>query len=98
MKPGSPFDRIRSNEYFIINRIRQEEFRGNKDNISRTKCYQRFFLENPEIAWSFLASMVSRNTGWNMGDLYGEIIPEILDEKTRKRLFLSLERANWIIF
>lgn len=98
MNLSSSFCRIQSKEYFIINRIRQEEFKGNKDNISRTKCYQRFFLQNPEIAWSFLASMVSRNTGWNMSDLFGEIIPEILDEETRKRLFLTLERGNWLIF
>lgn len=91
-------DKFQSNEHFIINWIRQEVLKGNKDNISRTKFYQRFFLKNPEIAWAFLASMVSRNTGWNMGDLYGEMLPEILDEKTRKRVFLSLERANWIIF
>ncbi|VEF48002.1 YppC [Bacillus freudenreichii] len=89
---------IQLNEHFIIDWVRQEVFHGNKDNISRTKYYQKFFLANPEIAWAFLASMVSRNTGWNMGDLYGETIPKILDAKTRKRLFLTLERANWIIF
>ncbi|MBD8004853.1 DUF2515 family protein [Bacillus norwichensis] len=98
MKPDSSFYRIQSNEHFIINQIRQEEYRGNKDNISRTKAYQRYFLKNPEIPWAFLASMVSRNTGWNMGDLYGEVIPDLLDEKIRKRLFLTLEKANWIIF
>ncbi|WP_245998252.1 DUF2515 family protein [Siminovitchia terrae] len=98
MKPDSSFYRIQSNEHFIINQIKQEEYKGNKDNISRTKTYQRYFLKNPEIAWAFLASMVSRNTGWNMGDLYGEVIPDLLDEETRKRLFLTLEKANWIIF
>lgn len=87
-----------SNEHSIISWIRQKVFMGNKDNISRTKYYQRFYLQNPEIAWAFLASMVSRNTGWNMADLYGNTIPNILDKKTRKQLFLTLERANWIIF
>lgn len=98
MRTFTPLDICQSNDHFIINCIRQEEYKGNIDNISRTIFYQRFFLRHPEISWSFLASMVSRNTGWNMGDLFGEIIPEILDEVTRKRLLLSLEKANWIIF
>ncbi|MFD1707163.1 DUF2515 family protein [Siminovitchia sediminis] len=82
----------------IIKHIRQRVFKHNKDNISRTKFYQRFFISHPEIAWSFLASMVSRNTGWNMTDLHGDIVAALLNERTKKQLFLSLERANWIIF
>ena len=56
------------------------------------------FKKNPDIIWSFLASMVSRNGGWNMCDLEGNIFREILEPKTRKELFLTFERANWLIF
>ncbi|WP_406686861.1 DUF2515 family protein [Rossellomorea vietnamensis] len=70
----------------------------NQDNISRTKAYQTFFLLHPEIKWSFLASMVSRNAGWNMTDLKGDIFPDLLSNKTCDLLFMTYERANWSIF
>ncbi|CAN7349216.1 DUF2515 family protein [Rossellomorea sp. LjRoot5] len=72
--------------------------RYNQDNISRTKAYQAFFLLHPEIKWSFLASMVSRNAGWNMTDLKGEIFQGLLSRKTCDILFETYERANWSIF
>lgn len=83
---------------FIINHIWREVFSCNKDNISRTKCYQRFFFLHPEIQWAFLASMVSRNGGWNMCDLYGPDLSSLIEGKIRKRLLLTYERANWLIF
>lgn len=70
----------------------------NKDNISRTEAYFSFFQRYPEIKWSFLASMVSRNAGWNMCDLEGSILSKSLSDEYRKRLFLTYETANAIIF
>ncbi|MRH42441.1 DUF2515 domain-containing protein [Aquibacillus halophilus] len=70
----------------------------NVDNISRTKAYQSFFKKNPEIKWAFLASMVSRNAGWNMTELETNVYKEILSNKIRKQLFSTYERANWLIF
>ncbi len=87
-----------SNEHFIIDLIRQEVFFGNKDNISRTQYYERFYFAHQEIQWAFLASMVSRNAGWNMSDLYGDDFSCLMDEQVRKRLLLTYERANWLIF
>lgn len=87
-----------SHDSLVLNVISQEIFAGNLDNISRTKCYQKFFLLHPEISWSFLASMVSRNAGWNMCDLYGSAFSEFLEKPLRKRLILTYERANWLIF
>jgi hypothetical protein len=78
--------------------IRETTYRYNKDNISRTKAYQEYYLLHPEIKWSFLASMVSRNAGWNMCDLKGTWLPAVIDRDTRKDLFLTYERANWLIF
>ncbi|MFC4557351.1 DUF2515 family protein [Virgibacillus kekensis] len=70
----------------------------NLDNISRTRAYQNFFLEFPEIKWAFVASMVSRNAGWNMTDLFLSPFRKLLSHKERKQLFMTYERANWLIF
>jgi hypothetical protein len=85
-------------ETMIIRQIKTETMKKNIDNVSRTEAYFNYFKQNPDIIWSFLASMVSRNGGWNMCDLEGPIFREILDPITRKQLFLTYERANWLIF
>lgn len=82
----------------LINIIHQQLFSGNKDNISRTKSYQNIYFLHPEIKWAFLAAMVSRNAGWNMCDLKGKLYPHILSPSMQKDLFLTYERANWLIF
>jgi Protein of unknown function (DUF2515) len=86
----------RNNEW--IEDINNLVNRYNQDNISRTTAYQTFFLLHPEIKWSFLASMVSRNAGWNMTDLKGDIFPRLLSPATCDLLFMTYERANWSIF
>ncbi|WP_342432097.1 DUF2515 family protein [Neobacillus sp. FSL H8-0543] len=85
-------------EIEIVSQIRSQTDKKNLDNISRTDAYFSFFKQNPDIIWSFLASMVSRNGGWNMCDLEGTIFQQILEPQTRKQLFLTFERANWLIF
>ncbi|MED1468014.1 DUF2515 domain-containing protein [Bacillus salipaludis] len=85
-------------EQEIIRQIITETEKKNLDNISRTNAYFRYFKKNPDIIWSFLAHMVSRNGGWNMCDLEGSIFPNLLEPKIRKQLFLTYERANWLIF
>lgn len=80
-------------ETIITNTISQ-----NRDNISRTVSYADYFKRNPEIRWAFLASLVSRNAGYSMCDLKGEWLPRFLSEDTRKHLFHTYERANWLIF
>lgn len=82
----------------LIEVIKHETAKWNIDNITRTKAYFRYFKLHPEINWSFLASMVSRNGGWNMCDLEGAIFPHLLHPAARKQLFLTYERANWLIF
>ncbi|MDP4154108.1 MAG: DUF2515 family protein, partial [Bacillota bacterium] len=72
----------------LINRILFETNKNNTDNILRTSAYFTFYKKNPDISWAFLASMVSRNGGWNMCDLEGSIFPYLLETKTRKQLFL----------
>ncbi|MBM6619819.1 DUF2515 domain-containing protein [Bacillus suaedaesalsae] len=85
-------------EIEIVEKIRNNTIINNRDNITRTNAYADFYERNPEIKWSFLASMVSRNAGWNMCDLEGEWYPRILANQFRMRLFLTYERANWLIF
>ncbi|MGJ7909407.1 DUF2515 domain-containing protein [Neobacillus sp. LXY-1] len=82
----------------IIRQIKTETDLKNKDNISRTNAYFTYFKKNSDILWSFLASMVSRNGGWNMCDLEGSTFRQLLSPQIRKQLFLTYERANWLIF
>lgn len=89
---------LSSEERILISQIQDETNKKNIDNISRTAAYFSYFKKNPDISWAFLASMVSRNGGWNMCDLEGDIFSQLLDSKTRKTLFLTYERANWLIF
>lgn len=85
-------------EMKIIKEIIQHTRLGNVDNVSRTHTYKEYYRRNSEIRWSFLASMVSRNAGWNMTDLAGKYYPKLLSDTVRDRLFLTYERANWFIF
>ncbi|MEC5422498.1 DUF2515 family protein [Virgibacillus sp. C22-A2] len=70
----------------------------NVDNISRTKAYQNFYIQYPEVKWALVASIVSRNAGWNMTDLHLSPFQKILSNIERERLFMTYERANWLIF
>ncbi|WP_251554133.1 DUF2515 domain-containing protein [Neobacillus muris] len=85
-------------EQNIISQIQMDTSEKNIDNISRTDAYFSYFKKCPEIIWSFLASMVSRNGGWNMCDLEGTAFRQLLASEVRKQLFMTYERANWLIF
>lgn len=85
-------------EMEIIQTIKKETVQKNVDNISRTDSYFYFYQKHTEIKWAFLASMVSRNAGWNMTDLEGQWFPKVLPPKKRGILFHTYERANWLIF
>ncbi|WP_240620293.1 DUF2515 family protein [Peribacillus acanthi] len=87
-----------TNEKSLIHTIRKITSKWNRDNISRTKAYANYFNLHPEVQWSFLASMVSRNAGYNMCDLEGEWFPKVLPTDFRHTLFMTYERANWLIF
>jgi hypothetical protein len=82
----------------IVRQIRKETHSKNADNIIRTKAYLDFYKECPEIEWAFLAHMVSRNAGYHMTDLKGELLPSLLATEETFNFFLFLEKANSIIF
>lgn len=90
--------RMLKTEKQLLQSIKAQTVKGNRDNISRTKAYEQFFRIHPEIKWSFLAGMVSRNAGWNMCDLEGIWFTNLLGLKYRHQLFLTYEEANWRIF
>jgi hypothetical protein len=81
-----------------LTKVRLETENYNLNNVTRTKAYLDFYKDYPEVHWSFLAHMVSRNGGWNMTDLKGEHLPRILSSEERKSFFSFLERSNWLIF
>ncbi|KPB06628.1 hypothetical protein AAV98_02265 [Bacillus sp. CHD6a] len=82
----------------FITTIQKNTAKYNADNISRTKAYMNYYYRNKEIRWAFLASMVSRNAGWNMTDLEGKWFKLALDWRKRYPIFLTYELANWMIF
>jgi hypothetical protein len=92
------YNHLRDGDVELIQKIRNETDKKNLDNISRTRAYLDYYLKYPDMIWSFLASMVSRNGGYNMCDLQGEWFPRMIDPAIRQRLFLTYERANWLIF
>ncbi len=86
------------NENLLIKHIVQKTKKGNMDNISRTKFYERFYFQHPEILWALLAATVSRNAGWYMCDLESKWFKTLLDRDVRRTAFFVYERSNWLIF
>ncbi|MFC0470241.1 DUF2515 family protein [Halalkalibacter kiskunsagensis] len=84
--------------HWKMKQIRRKVEKANIDNVSRTIMYERFYQQNPEIRWSLLAGLVSRNAGWNMTDLESKWFQQLLTQKYRDLLFHTYERANWTIF
>ncbi|MFC4322803.1 DUF2515 family protein [Litchfieldia salsa] len=82
----------------IVHSIRDKTANLNINNLTRTEAYLKYYQRNPEVHWSFLAHMVSRNAGYNMTDIKGEIIGELIPEKEKINFFNFLERSNALIF
>ena len=85
-------------EQNIVRQIRRETNSKNLNNITRTKAYLDFYKGTPEIEWSFLAHMVSRNAGYHMTDLKGSVLPVLLEKEEAAHFYLFLEKANAFIF
>ncbi len=81
-----------------IHLIKEHTRQLNQNNITRTQAYLQFYLQHPEIHWALLGHMVSRNVGWNMTDLKGELLSKLLPERDQKAIFSFLERGSWLIF
>ncbi len=82
----------------VLQEIRKKTAELNKNNVTRTQAYFDFYQRHREIHWAFLGHMVSRNGGWNMTDLKGELLMRLLTRDEKDSFFLFLERGNWLIF
>ncbi|EZP77031.1 hypothetical protein H839_10563 [Parageobacillus genomosp. 1] len=82
----------------LVQQIAARTKEKNENNVTRTAAYLDFYKRHPEIHWAFLGHMVSRNGGWNMTDLKGELLLYLLTEEERQAFFSFLERGNWLIF
>jgi Protein of unknown function (DUF2515) len=82
----------------LVKQIAARTNEKNENNVTRTAAYLNFYKRHPEIHWAFLGHMVSRNGGWNMTDLKGELLLYLLNEEERQAFFSFLERGNWLIF
>lgn len=85
-------------EHLLIQSIKEQTKLYNRNNVTRTEAYLHFYLKYPEIHWALLGHMVSRNGGWNMTDLKGELLSNLLNNKEKQDYFTFLERGNWLIF
>ncbi|WP_235715330.1 DUF2515 family protein [Halalkalibacter wakoensis] len=88
---------LSTSDKILIAELKQKIRTHNQNNVTRTKAYLNFYLKHPEIHWAFLAHLVSRNGGWNMTDLKGDLT-KALSAKRKKDFFHFLERANALIF
>nr|WP_276561194.1 DUF2515 domain-containing protein [Bacillus paramycoides] len=90
--------RLTKEEEILIHTIKERTRLLNRNNVTRTKAYFQFYIKYPEIHWALLGHMVSRNGGWNMTDLKGDLYTKLLSEKDQFIFFSFLERGNWLIF
>ncbi|CCF12647.1 conserved hypothetical protein [Brevibacillus laterosporus GI-9] len=85
-------------DQILIRQIKESTRQLNLNNVTRTTAYFDYYRKHPEIHWALLGHMVSRNGGWNMTDLKGELLSKLLSDAEQKDYFLFLERGNWLIF
>ncbi|MDR4888221.1 DUF2515 family protein [Fredinandcohnia sp. QZ13] len=89
---------LSENDKQYIHLIKEQTKQLNQNNVTRTQAYFQFYLQHPEIHWALLGHMVSRNVGWNMTDLKGQLLTKLLPERDQKAFFSFLERGSWLIF
>jgi hypothetical protein len=82
----------------LLTQIRNKTHKDNRNNVTRTQAYWELYKTHPELHWALLAHMVSRNGGWSMTDLKGDLLPRLLTGVQLEQLFGFLERANGLIF
>lgn len=90
--------KLTKDEQRIIQSIDKVTNKLNENNVTRTAAYLDFYQKHSEIHWALLGHMVSRNGGWNMTDLKGELLTKLLSEDDQNVFFSFLERGNWLIF
>lgn len=89
---------ICSDEKEMLKEIKRVTLLHNKNNITRTAAYLAYYLRHPDIHWSFLAHIVSRNAGYHMSDLKGDLMNRLFSDQEKELYFTFLESANSAIF
>lgn len=95
---GNDLNQLPAQDHLLIQRIHETVANANKSNITRTQAYLEFYDDYPEVHWSLLAHMVSRNAGWNMTDLQSGLMSDLTDSPFKNHLYRFLERCNALIF
>ncbi|WNR45624.1 DUF2515 family protein [Paenibacillus roseipurpureus] len=85
-------------EQQLLQRIEAQTRLHNRNNVTRTQAYWACYRAHPELHWALLAHLVSRNGGWCMTDLRGELLPHLINTELVSHVFAFLERANALIF
>jgi hypothetical protein len=98
LKGGVMSSSLTTDEKLILHRIKERTQQENRNNVTRTNAYWSCYQDYPELHWALLAHMVSRNGGWCMTDLRGELLPHLISSEMGQQLFAFLERANGLIF
>lgn len=88
---------LSASEKQLVRHIWEQTNVRNVDNVERTRAYLDYYHKHSEIHWALLAHLVSRNAGWSMTDLSGELLPRLLSVKEQRDYFFFLERGNWLI-
>ena len=84
--------KLTKEEQLIINKIKIQTEQLNKNNVTRTRAYYQFYIQYPEIHWALLGHMVSRNGGWNMTDLKGDLYTKFYQRKINSYFFFFRKR------
>ncbi len=95
---ASSSEALPADEISLVLAIRRQTGEANRNNVTRTAAYWTFYQQHPEIHWAFLAHMVSRNGGWSMTDLAGDLMALLLSPEERWHIFGFLELSNALIF
>ncbi|MGB8954750.1 MAG: DUF2515 family protein [Tumebacillaceae bacterium] len=97
-RPALDESQLSAEDRALCQLIRQRTEEANRNNVTRTAAYLDIYKRCPELHWALLAHMVSRNGGWNMTDLCGDLIGRTMETGEREGFFHFLERANYLIF
>nr|MDH3177164.1 DUF2515 family protein [Bacillus pumilus] len=74
-------------EHIITQHILRETKVKNKDNLTRTNAYKRFYDRHPEMKWSLLASFVSRNVRMVYDGFKGRALPSRFNRSAGEPFF-----------
>ncbi|MGF7047068.1 hypothetical protein J2T13_001570 [Paenibacillus sp. DS2015] len=97
-KQDSSQQSLTEQDFSILQQIRDATTQANRSNLTRTKAYLACYEAYPELHWALLAHLVSRNGGWNMSDLKGGLMNDLMTSPLRDDIYRMLERCNALIF